>query len=329
MRQGQNNVKRSRGRGRKPQQHSANRSFDSNGPEVKIRGTAAHVCEKYQQLARDAISAGDRVTAENYYQHAEHYYRLLMATQQGQEGQQRQQTNLGYRPDEDEESETEFAPDGPQPRHPGQPWHQQDGNQSRDNQSRDNQSRDNQSRDNQSRGNQSRGGQSGNNGSGNNSQPDNRGEARSPGAGDSSDASERSSQPQARSEVQTGEQPDVQLDVPVKARPDAKADAQPIDQQRDPQGEPQGDPQGDPRGGEQSAEPGETAPPRRRPARRRRPRAETQARRYRRRVTGFHATHRRIGPHGHDVYAGPVAVPQTSSTSRSPGRMVPGEVTSA
>ncbi|MDO9126732.1 MAG: DUF4167 domain-containing protein, partial [Parvibaculum sp.] len=134
MRQGQNNSKRSRGRGRKPQQHSANRAYDSNGPDVKVRGTAATVCEKYQQLARDAISAGDRVTAENYYQHAEHYYRLLMATQQGQEGQQRQQSSLGYRPDEDEESENEgdYTPDGPQPRHPGQPWHQQEG-QSRQN----------------------------------------------------------------------------------------------------------------------------------------------------------------------------------------------------
>lgn len=127
MRQGQNNSKRSRGRGRKPQ-HSANRAYDSNGPDVKIRGTAAHICEKYQQLARDAISAGDRVTAENYYQHAEHYYRLLMAAQQGQEGKQRQQTSLGYRPDEDEETDQDYtSSDGPQPRHPGQPWHQQGG----------------------------------------------------------------------------------------------------------------------------------------------------------------------------------------------------------
>ncbi|MEP0709760.1 DUF4167 domain-containing protein [Parvibaculum sp.] len=129
MRQGQNNSKRSRGRGGRKPQHSANRAFDSNGPDVKIRGTAAHVCEKYQQLARDAISAGDRVTAENYYQHAEHYYRLMLAAQQGQEGQQqRQPTNLAYRPDEDEENETDYAGDGPQPRHPGQPWHQQSGN---------------------------------------------------------------------------------------------------------------------------------------------------------------------------------------------------------
>ena len=102
MRQGQNS-KRSRGRGRKPQ-NSANRSYESNGPDVKIRGTAAHVCEKYQQLARDALSAGDRVTAENYFQHAEHYYRLLMAAQAGQEPN-RQTANLGYRPNDEEEEE--------------------------------------------------------------------------------------------------------------------------------------------------------------------------------------------------------------------------------
>ena len=71
-------VKRSRGRGRRPQ-NNHNRAFDSTGPDVKIRGTAAHVYEKYLQLARDAGSAGDRVMAENYLQHAEHYYRILMA----------------------------------------------------------------------------------------------------------------------------------------------------------------------------------------------------------------------------------------------------------
>jgi len=83
-------VKRSRGRGRRPQQQNHNRAFDSTGPDVKIRGTAAHVYEKYLQLARDAGSQGDRVTAENYLQHAEHYYRILMAqgpqTQAGQPG---------------------------------------------------------------------------------------------------------------------------------------------------------------------------------------------------------------------------------------------------
>ena len=73
-------VKRSRGRGRRPQNNS-NRTFDSTGPEIKIRGSASHVYEKYLQLARDANSAGDRVMAENYLQHAEHYFRILSAMQ--------------------------------------------------------------------------------------------------------------------------------------------------------------------------------------------------------------------------------------------------------
>ncbi len=72
---------RNRGGGGKPQ-HNANRAFDSNGPDgVKVRGNAQTVFEKYQQLARDATSSGDRVLAENYLQHAEHYFRLLRAMQ--------------------------------------------------------------------------------------------------------------------------------------------------------------------------------------------------------------------------------------------------------
>lgn len=81
-------MKRQRGRnnrggnGGKPQQHNANRAFDSNGPEgIKVRGAAQSVYEKYQQLARDASSSGDRVLAENYLQHAEHYFRVLRAIQ--------------------------------------------------------------------------------------------------------------------------------------------------------------------------------------------------------------------------------------------------------
>jgi len=79
-------MKRQRNRGRgggggKPQQN-ANRAFDSNGPDgVKVRGAAQHIYEKYQQLARDAGSSGDRVLAENYLQHAEHYFRVLRAMQ--------------------------------------------------------------------------------------------------------------------------------------------------------------------------------------------------------------------------------------------------------
>ena len=56
-----------------------NRTYDSSGPEVKIRGSASHVYEKYLQLARDANSSGDRIMAENYLQHAEHYYRIMAA----------------------------------------------------------------------------------------------------------------------------------------------------------------------------------------------------------------------------------------------------------
>ena len=73
-------MKRSRGRGRR-QQNPVNRSYDSNGPEVRVRGTASQVYDKYQALARDAMSAGDRVMAENYLQHAEHYYRIVLSHQ--------------------------------------------------------------------------------------------------------------------------------------------------------------------------------------------------------------------------------------------------------
>jgi hypothetical protein len=88
-------VKRSRGRGRRPQNNHS-RAFDSTGPDVKIRGTASHVYEKYLQLARDAGSAGDRVMAENYLQHAEHYFRILLA--QGIVPGQQQGTPAGQQP---------------------------------------------------------------------------------------------------------------------------------------------------------------------------------------------------------------------------------------
>lgn len=77
-------MKRQRGRGGRKPNGQANRHFESNGPDVKIRGSASHICEKYQQLARDAASAGDRVRAENYLQHAEHYFRVVQAAQPAQ-----------------------------------------------------------------------------------------------------------------------------------------------------------------------------------------------------------------------------------------------------
>jgi hypothetical protein len=81
MRQGQQN-RRGRGRGRKGGgQNPLSRSYESNGPDVKIRGTAHHIAEKYMSLARDAASSGDQVMAENYLQHAEHYNRIIMAAQ--------------------------------------------------------------------------------------------------------------------------------------------------------------------------------------------------------------------------------------------------------
>ena len=79
-----NGQKRMRGRGgnHRKSQNPLTRVYESNGPDVKIRGTANHIAEKYIQLARDAQSSGDPVAAENYYQHAEHYFRLIAAAQE-------------------------------------------------------------------------------------------------------------------------------------------------------------------------------------------------------------------------------------------------------
>lgn len=103
MRPGQQN-KRGRGRGNnnggggnnnnnnfnRKGSNPLTRTYDSSGPDVKIRGTAQHIAEKYSALARDAQSSGDRVMAENYLQHAEHYNRIIAAAQaQMQERYQR------------------------------------------------------------------------------------------------------------------------------------------------------------------------------------------------------------------------------------------------
>lgn len=73
-------MKRSRGRGRR-QGNSSNRNYESNGPDLKVRGNAQSIYEKYQSLAQDALSSGELITAENYLQHAEHYYRIVQANQ--------------------------------------------------------------------------------------------------------------------------------------------------------------------------------------------------------------------------------------------------------
>src|SRR5215813_3477739 len=96
MRQGQQN-RRGRGRGRKPQNPLA-RNYESNGPDVKIRGTAAHIAEKYMSLARDALASGDMVTAESYLQHAEHYNRIIMAARGQQSHQGEGPNGGGFRP---------------------------------------------------------------------------------------------------------------------------------------------------------------------------------------------------------------------------------------
>src|SRR5215469_10109405 len=111
MRNGQNN-KRMRNRNNNNNnnnrrgQNPMTRVFESNGPDIKIRGTASHIAEKYLQLARDARSSGDPVAAENYYQHAEHYFRLIAAAQeqfrQNQPQQQPRQDDLLNSEDDDE-----------------------------------------------------------------------------------------------------------------------------------------------------------------------------------------------------------------------------------
>lgn len=94
MRPGQNKRMRGRpnnnGGGNRKGPNPLTRSYESNGPDVKIRGNAHHVAEKYLQLARDAQSSGDPVAAESYLQHAEHYFRLIASAQAAQAGFSRQ-----------------------------------------------------------------------------------------------------------------------------------------------------------------------------------------------------------------------------------------------
>jgi hypothetical protein len=100
MRPGQNKRMRGRNNNRRGP-NPLTRSYESNGPDVKIRGNAQHVAEKYLQLARDAHTSGDPVGAENYLQHAEHYFRIIASAQAAQ-----QQMQAGFgRPQIEGESE--------------------------------------------------------------------------------------------------------------------------------------------------------------------------------------------------------------------------------
>jgi len=82
-----------------------NRNYESNGPDVKIRGSAQQIAEKYATLARDAMSSGDRVMAENYLQHAEHYNRIIAAAQAQMPIQHQQQNRDEFDDDMDDERE--------------------------------------------------------------------------------------------------------------------------------------------------------------------------------------------------------------------------------
>ncbi len=94
MRQGSNNGRRPRGRTNRKQHGggpSRPHTFDSNGPDGRVRGNARQVYEKYLTLARDAQSSGDRIAAEAYFQHAEHYFRIMSDSTDPQRPDRRQE----------------------------------------------------------------------------------------------------------------------------------------------------------------------------------------------------------------------------------------------
>ncbi len=106
-----NNNNNGGGNNRKGQ-NPLSRSYDSSGPDVKIRGTAQHVAEKYMNLARDAQSSGDRVMAENYLQHAEHYNRIILTAQaQMQERFQRDDNASQNRDSQDQDDDDRDSDD--------------------------------------------------------------------------------------------------------------------------------------------------------------------------------------------------------------------------
>lgn len=88
MRPGSNKRSRGRNNGGNPHHNRPRpphrmQTFESNGPSVKIRGSAYQVFERYVALAREATTSGDRIAAENFYQHAEHYYRVMNSAGEG------------------------------------------------------------------------------------------------------------------------------------------------------------------------------------------------------------------------------------------------------
>jgi hypothetical protein len=124
MRPNQQNKNRSRGRnnnGGRKHVNPLSRNYESNGPDVKVRGNAAHIAEKYLQLARDAQASGDSVMAENYLQHAEHYFRIVSAAQP--QGMQRHD-QFGQ-PIDEEDGDDDFPPINDRFSSPERPVYQQ------------------------------------------------------------------------------------------------------------------------------------------------------------------------------------------------------------
>ncbi|MEK9283627.1 MULTISPECIES: DUF4167 domain-containing protein [unclassified Bradyrhizobium] len=141
MRNGQNKQRmrnRNNNNNNRRGQNPMTRVYESNGPDIKIRGTASHIAEKYLQLARDARSSGDPVAAENYYQHAEHYFRMIAAAQEQFRQNQQQPRGEGIVSEDSEDDGESFSNFGqepgfvPQPQQ--QPYQQRDRDGQRDNQ---------------------------------------------------------------------------------------------------------------------------------------------------------------------------------------------------
>ena len=112
--------KRMRGRNRNGKgPNPLSRTYESNGPDVKVRGTAQHIAEKYMQLGRDASATGDHIAAENYFQHAEHYFRILNAMNQAAMQHQQQYQQRRY-PQQDGQEGPDGGEGGEQPEYRGE-----------------------------------------------------------------------------------------------------------------------------------------------------------------------------------------------------------------
>lgn len=131
MRPGPNKRSRGRNGGNNPHHNRPRmphriQTFDSNGPNVKIRGNAYQVFERYVSLAREAAASGDRIAAENLYQHAEHYFRVMNANgEANQHGAPRPMTPADVEMSSGEEERREPEETIAQPAPPGPPADEQ------------------------------------------------------------------------------------------------------------------------------------------------------------------------------------------------------------